>query len=90
MEKFQYFILLSNSSTISIARRGTDLPLCPIFASTDTNGGWENILGCFYNPQAGTKDSDTNPLRSLHIMRSCRFNMAKSAVQVIVVFINHQ
>jgi len=77
---------LGKTSATTIARRGTDLPLCPIFASTDTDGGWENITGCFYNPQVGTKDSNTDPLRSLHIMRSCRFSMSKSLSQDLFEF----
>ena len=72
---------IPNPDSDSIATRGSDLPLCPIFAGTHTDNGWNNIVNIPYEPQIGTLNSGTDPLRPLHFLRTHTYDMGIGLLQ---------
>ena len=68
---------LGVNNTTSLARRGTDLPLTPFFASTNTATGFEDIMELSYRPLSGELNDGGNPLRSNHILRYVKFKVSE-------------
>tara|TARA_R100000654_G_scaffold16129_1_gene33988 strand:- start:3865 stop:6030 length:2166 start_codon:yes stop_codon:yes gene_type:complete len=67
--------------TDSIATRGSDLPFAPFFAGSHTDNGFVNVHSLRYEPQVGTQNSATDPLRPLHFLRTHSYDIEKNLAQ---------